>query len=343
MPVNPGWRHELPIYVRAMIHSVSPRRFAAPLALLTLASCLTACSGAAVLDALTPSDGYQVQHDLAYGPEPRQRLDLYAPEGAPADAPLVVFFYGGNWESGDKATYRFVGQAFTARGYVTAIPDYRLFPQVRYPLFLEDAAAAVAWLHVQQPARPIYLAGHSAGAYLAVMLSLDPRWLGAHDQAPCQLIAATVGLAGPYDFLPLHDATLEQIFGPGPASPGSQPINHVTPAAPPLLLATGEDDHTVYPRNSERLAAALLAVGSPAELRRYPGVTHVGLVAALAAPLRFVAPVLDDADAFLRHLPTVTDGRCPTADQTARAADAGRKPLTSSQASRSASLAASIR
>ncbi len=311
--------------------------------MLALASCLAACSGAAVLDALTPSHGYQVQHDLAYGPEPRQHLDLYAPEDAPADAPLVVFFYGGNWESGDKATYRFVGQAFTARGYVTAIPDYRLYPEVRYPLFLEDAAAAVAWLHAQQPTRPIYLAGHSAGAYLAVMLSLDPRWLGAHDQVSCQLIEGAVGLAGPYDFLPLHDATLEQIFGPGPASPGSQPINHVTPAAPPLLVATGEDDHTVDPGNSERLTNALLAVGAPVQLRRYPGVAHVGLVAALAAPLRFVAPVLDDADAFLRHPPTVTDGRCPTAAQAARTAGAGRKPLTSSQASRSASLAASIR
>lgn len=326
-----------------MIHSVSPRRIAATLALLFLASGLAGCSGAAVLDALTPSDGYKVQHDLAYGPDPRQVLDLYAPEDAAADAPLLVFFYGGNWESGDKATYRFVGQAFTARGYVTAIPDYRLYPQVRYPLFLEDAAAAVAWLHAQQPARRIYLAGHSAGAYLAVMLSLDPRWLGAHDQTPCQLIAATVGLAGPYDFLPLHDATLEQIFGPGPASPQSQPINHVTPETPPLLLATGEDDHTVYPGNSERLTTALLAAGAPVELRLYPGVAHVGLVAALAAPLRFVAPILDDADAFLRHPPTVADRRCSAEDQVARTAGAGRKPLTSSQASRSASLAASIR
>ena len=294
----------MPRYVRQMIRLPFPtaRRRARACLALVLATSLAACSGtgATVLNALTPSAGYSVQHDLTYGQDPRQRLDLYVPDGATADAPLLIFFYGGNWQSGAKELYGFAGQAFASRGYVTAIPDYRLYPQVRYPAFIEDAAAAVAWLHAREPGRPIHLVGHSAGAYLAAMLALDPRWLGAHGAMPCALVAAAVGLAGPYDFLPLQDPTLQQIFGPGPASPDSQPIHHVSPDAPPMLLLTGDADRTVWPRNSQALAQRLAADGVPAELRVYEGIGHVGIVAALGAPLRFVAPTLADADAFLR-------------------------------------------
>ncbi|MFL5336413.1 MAG: alpha/beta hydrolase [Geminicoccaceae bacterium] len=272
---------------------------------------LAACSGAAVVNALTPRGGYTVQRDLAYGPDPRQRLDLYVPDGAAVDQPLLVFFYGGNWQSGSKDLYRFVGQAFASRGYVTAIPDYRLYPQVRYPAFIGDGAAAVTWLIAHPEVagrRKVVLVGHSAGAYIAAMLALDRRWLGRHTTGPCARIAAMAGLAGPYDFLPLNDATLEDIFGPGPTSPDSQPVNHVTAGDPPMLLATGSDDGTVRPRNSETLARRLRDAGVPAELVVYDGVGHVEIVAALAAPLRFLAPVLDDVDGFLRRQAACASG-----------------------------------
>jgi acetyl esterase/lipase len=280
------------------------RRVGPALATALAALPLAACSGAAVVNALTPRGGYTVQRDLAYGPDPRQRLDLYVPDGAAADGPLLVFFYGGNWQSGSKDLYRFVGQAFASRGYVTAIPDYRLYPQVRYPAFIGDGAAAVTWLVTDAEAahgRKVFLVGHSAGAYIAAMLALDRRWLGPDTAGPCRRIAAMAGLAGPYDFLPLNDTTLEDIFGPGPASPDSQPIKHVAPDDPPVFLATGSDDGTVRPRNSETLARRLQAAGVPAELVVYDGVGHVEIVAALAAPLRFLAPVLDDVDGFLRR------------------------------------------
>ena len=264
---------------------------------------LAACSGTAVVNALTPQSGYSVERDLAYGAGPRQRLDLYVPEGAGPDAPLLVFFYGGNWERGAKADYAFVGQAFASRGYVTAIPDYRLYPQVRYPAFLADGAAAVRWLaahRTDQGPQPLFLAGHSAGAYIAAMLTLDRRWLADAGATDCPAVTAGVGLAGPYDFLPLDDATLEAIFGPGPAGPDSQPIAYAAPGAPPMLLATGSDDRVVRPANSRTLARRLQAAGVPAELIEYDGVGHVAIVAALAAPLRFVAPTLDDVDGFLQ-------------------------------------------
>lgn len=302
-------------YVGPMIRfNITRWRRLLPSIAMTLSACgLNACTGSAVLNALTPKGGYSVERDVAYGQDPRQRLDLYVPDGAAADAPLLVFFYGGNWESGSKELYGFVGQAFASRGYVTAIPDYRLYPQVRYPAFLDDAAAAVAWIHAQQPGRSLYLAGHSAGAYLAMMLNLDQQWLRSQGQEPCALVVATVGLAGPYDFLPLRDATLEQIFGPGPASPDSQPINHVTAGAAPTLLVTGSADQTVGPYNSRRLAERLESTGVPVELRVYDGIGHVGIVAALGAPLRFVAPTLDDADAFMRRAATMPARTCAPA------------------------------
>jgi acetyl esterase/lipase len=284
------------------------RRLGGALAVALVASPLAGCSGTAVVNALTPKNGYSLQQDLSYGAGPRRRLDLYVPDGVGTDAPVLVFFYGGNWQNGSKDLYRFVGQAFASRGYITAIPDYRVYPEARYPDFVADGAAAVAWLR-SHPAtgngRKVFLTGHSAGAYIAAMLALDRQWLG---DAGCGPVAAAAGLAGPYDFLPLQDPTLIEIFGPGPASPQSQPIHHVAAGDPPMLLATGTDDSTVRPRNSIVLGERLQAVGVEAQVIEYPGLGHVGIVAALAAPLRFLAPVLDDVDQFLRRQPGCAPG-----------------------------------
>lgn len=275
---------------------------------------LPACSGAELLDTLVPETGYRVVRDLAYGDGPRQRLDLYRPDPAPPAPPLVVFFYGGGWESGSKDDYRFVGQALTARGYAVAVPDYRLYPQVRFPAFLEDAAAAVAWARRNAAGgangRPVYLVGHSAGAYIAAMLTLDERWLEAAGEPVCNAVAATVGLAGPYDFLPLRSATLKAIFGPEPARPRTQPVNHVDGGEPPLLLVTAGDDTTVLPRNSDRLAARIDAAGGRVERRSYERIGHAALVASLAAPLQGLSPAIEDVDGFLRRHPVDAAGGC---------------------------------
>jgi len=276
-----------------------------------LLALLPACSGADVVNALVPSGGYRVIADRAYGPDPRQRLDLYVPDGAGDGTPLLVFFYGGGWESGAREDYLFVGQAFASRGYIVAIPDYRLYPQIRYPVFIEDAAAAFAWLRREADAAtgvgagPVYLAGHSAGAYIAAMLALDRRWLAAEGFAACDSISAVAGLAGPYDFLPLTGRTLKAIFG-DPAPPATQPVNRVDGRAPPLLLIAGTDDTTVLPRNTLALAAAIRAAGGAAQDIVYPDIGHVALAASLASPLRSLAPTLDDVDGFLRRHPKPT-------------------------------------
>lgn len=287
------------------------------LLLLPLLGLLPGCSKFDVVNAWVPSEGYRVIHDVAYDNGPRHKLDLYVPDDADDGTPVLVFFYGGSWETGDRRNYRFVGEAFASRGYIVAIPDYRLYPEIRYPAFLEDAAGAVAWVkrEVRAVARvepgTLYLSGHSAGAYIAAMLTLDRHWLAVEGLGVCDTITATAGLAGPYDFLPLSSRSLKAIFG-DPAPLDTQPIAHVDGNAPPLMLITGESDTTVLPRNTSALATAIRTAGGVVQQRVYPDIGHAFLVASLAKPLRGLAPTLDDVDDFLRR--SAQPSQCIDAD-----------------------------
>ena len=251
--------------------------------------------------AMSPRAAQRIARDVAFGGEARQRLDIYAPRQGGTGRPVLVFFYGGNWDSGERQDYGFVGRAFAALGYVTVLPDYRHTRERPYPAFMQDAGAALAWVgeniaaHGGDPSR-IAVAGHSAGAYIAVTLALDPRW-GASEA-----IRAAIGLAGPYDFLPFDSAVTRRTFGHAEDLPATQPINHVRADAPPLPLITGDADSTVRPRHSEALAARVQAAGGAADLILYPGAGHTGPLKALARPFRRHAPVLADIAAFLGRL-----------------------------------------
>ena len=264
------------------------------------AAAASGCMPADLVNSLAPSDGYRLVADVPYGDAARQTLDLYLPASPPAPRPVVVFFYGGNWESGEKATYRFVGAALASRGFVVVVPDYRVYPEVRYPGFVEDGAAAVRWTfaHVGtyggDPAR-VSLMGHSAGGYIALMLALDPEWLGPARAG----VRSAVGLAGPYDFLPLTDPTLQTIFATSPDLTRTQQIAYADATAPPVLLATGRLDTTVSPANVTRLAARLRAAGGTVQTEYYTLLAHITLIGALGEPLRRITPVLDDVTQFL--------------------------------------------
>jgi acetyl esterase/lipase len=264
------------------------------------------CSGPALLSATVPSDNMVVHRDLAYGAEPRQKLDLYVPARGPKPARVLVFFYGGGWDSGSKNGYLFAARPFVEAGYIVAIPDYRVWPAGRFPGFVEDGALAVRWVrdgiaeHGGDPDR-ILLAGHSAGAYSTAMLALDRRYLAAAG-VPASAIRGAAGLAGPYDFLPLDVDATRDAFGSAPDLAATQPVNFVRRDAPPFFLATGEADETVRPRNTTELAARLRARGVPVTEKRYPDVGHVGLLLALGRPFRGRAPVLDDTVSFLRSV-----------------------------------------
>jgi acetyl esterase/lipase len=288
------------------MHSMTPRShsIAKVAALLLAGAALTACAPITALNALTPSG--QVSKGVAYGSLPRQKLDVYQPDhAAPAGGwPVVVFFYGGSWNSGERGDYKFMGEALASRGVLTLIADYRLYPEVRYPDFLDDSAQALAY-GLREAARlggnpkRVFVMGHSAGGYNAAMLALDERWLKHAGQSPQQL-AGWVGLAGPYDFLPIENPDATPVFFHPNYPSGTQPLTHAHAGAPPAFLGAARTDKLVNPqRNTESLAAALQADGVPVTLKLYDNVNHVTLAGSFAWPLRWLAPVLDDVAAFV--------------------------------------------
>jgi acetyl esterase/lipase len=266
---------------------------------------LGGCTQLSAFDALVPKDrdGVQVASGLPYGPDPRQRLDVYEPRAANGARPVVVFFYGGSWSSGDRAGYAFVGRALAARGFVVVVPDYRLVPAVRFPAFVQDGAAAVRWTEAHAgtyggSADRLVVMGHSAGAYIAAMLAVDGRWLG-HARTS---VKGLVGLAGPYDFAPFDVDASRAAFGDWPRPADTQPVTWARAGDPPAFLAYGARDRTVQPRNTQALAARLRAGGVPVTVEAYPRLGHVGLLLAIARPFRRRAPVLDDVTRFVRDV-----------------------------------------
>jgi acetyl esterase/lipase len=240
--------------------------------------------------------GLKISRGLAYGRSSRQVLDVYVPEGAGRQLPVIVFFYGGFWREGERGDYAFVAARLAARGFVVVVPDYRLYPEMRYPGFVEDCAAATEWVmgHIDAfrgDRRAVFLLGHSAGAYNAVMVALAT-------EAP--EVAGVVGLAGPYDFLPLTDPVQQAIFA-GAADPGeTQPLTHVHGAAAPIFLATGAADRTVLPRNTTVLAARLREVGGVVETRIYPNLGHIRILLSILPVFAWGAPVWKDVLGFIQ-------------------------------------------
>jgi acetyl esterase/lipase len=273
---------------------------------ITLSALLAGCSPVTIADTVLPRDNgiKRVATDVNFGTDPRQRLDVYAPRGA-VKPPVVIFIYGGSWASGRRNDYGFIASAFAAKGYVTIVPDYRLVPAVRFPAFIEDGAAAVRWAQdnaAKYGADPkqIFLIGHSAGAYNAMMLGLDQRYLNNAGVDP-KSIRGVVGLAGPYDFFPFDVRASIEAFGQAKDPQQTQPINFVRADAPPLLLLTGEADTTVMPRNSKSLAAKMQAAGGQVTLKTYPEIGHAGILLAVNRSFRNRAPVLEDIVRFMQE------------------------------------------
>jgi acetyl esterase/lipase len=265
--------------------------------LASLASFLSGCSPATLLNATVPRTGYTLQPDIAYGPDPRQKLDLYRPDKPRADGKAVIFFYGGSWDSGSKSDYLFVAQALTASGYIVVIPDYRIYPEVRFPAFVEDGAQAVRWTSDRVGGNKLFVMGHSAGAHIALLLMTNTPYLQQAGVDRMKL-PGVIGLSGPYDFLPLTSAKLIDIFG-GANNPDMEAITFARAPLPPALLIHGTADDTVYPRNSDHLAAAWHKAGAPVELKLYPGIGHVDVVASFSDLLKSRAPTRVDVLAWL--------------------------------------------
>ena len=272
---------------------------------LVLALLLTGCQSLSFLVANLPSFGAARRTDLRYADGPRGAMDAYLVRPGEAPRPLVVFWYGGGFTEGQRAEYRFVGAALARAGYVTVLPDYRVYPEVRFPVFLEDAARAVVAAQGQATAlgadpRRIVLAGHSAGAYIAAMLALNPEYLLRAGGDP-RWIVGLVGLSGPYDIDP-NTPVLDRVFRDTATPAEFKPVSFVTAAAPPTLLLHGEADTLVGASHARTLAAALAKDGVPVTLKLYADRGHADTVAALSWVARYRAPVSADLFSFLASL-----------------------------------------
>lgn len=223
----------------------------------------------------------------AYGAHPAQRLDVVVPN-APGPHPVIVFFHGGGWDTGRPQDYRFVGRAFAREGHVVVLAGYRLGPDGRYPAMIDDAAAALAWVRASiaglggDPQR-VFVMGHSAGAHMAALVTLDRRWLEGRG-LPAGFVRGVIGLSGPYDFHPFTSDRARRAFGHVADPAQTQPIAFARADAPPMLLLTGDADVTVKPRNSRALGSALVGAGAAARVVLLPGVDHAGTIKVLAWP-----------------------------------------------------------
>ena len=234
-------------------------------------------------------------------------LDAYAPAGA-SDAPVVVFFYGGSWNGGKRHWYRYVGDALADNGVVVFIPDYRKYPDVRFPAFMHDAANAVRWArdHAAEfggdPAH-VFVMGHSAGGQIAALLACDGRYLAAVGMRRREL-AGMIGVAGAYAFLPFVEDEPEIFGDDAKGRYDSQPINFVDGHEPPMLLLQGGEDDEVPPSNAEAMAERARAMDGTATLKLYPDVGHSSILLALARGHETRIPTLNDTLAFIARQST---------------------------------------
>ena len=267
---------------------------------LVLTLCLSACTSLDIVKSITTPSGSTLSEDIAYGTNPRQKLDIYRPSQLTTNTAVIVFFYGGAWDDGDKSEYEFVARRLALSGHYVVIPDYRLFPEVVFPTFVEDAALAVKHVianltNIAEFERPLFLMGHSAGAHIAMMLAVDSKYL----QQSLQQVRGVIGLSGPYDFLPLHSKRLEQIF-PSDIRSASQPINFVNGDEPPIFIGQGGADQRVWMRNATQLDSALKNHNVPSVLRIYPGVNHSGTLKPYVRFLDRNSPIPRDIEQFIR-------------------------------------------
>ena len=293
--------------------SIKKKILAASALLMAVLGALAACSPVRLVNALTPTSDLTKTASVSYlpGNNSRQQLDIYQPASSSETTkarPVVIFFYGGAWQEGSRSDYLFVAEALTQRGYVVVIPDYRVYPEVMYPVFLIDSAAAVAWTmaNIERfggDRNRLFLMGHSAGAHIAAMLALDPNYLAAQ-KVPLTSIKGLIGLAGPYDFLPLTEPNVIALFATEKNLAMTQPITYVKPGAaaavPPVLLLHGDGDTRVYPKNSINLTRELRATGAKVEFDLLPGIDHTSIIAKFTRVLRGDGKVVDRVDQFIR-------------------------------------------
>jgi acetyl esterase/lipase len=264
---------------------------------------LSGCSPLYLVNTLsTESDSVTIVHQH-YGKEQRQQLDIFMPERIVTGSPVIVFFYGGSWKRGEKGKYGFVGHSLGSKGYVTVIPDYRLYPEVTFPAFVEDGANVIAWVrqHVEQARNGVVVMGHSAGAHTAALLALDQRYLKATGQ-PFSIIRGMIGLAGPYGFNPMKYRSTRPIFAGVEVIENAMPVTFACSVKTPLLLFHGADDSIVIPENSRELKRRVDACAGNATYIEVERIGHFSIVLGLSDSFFAEDAIQSSIEVFLQSL-----------------------------------------
>lgn len=250
-------------------------------AFLAAATALAACAPVSILNGITPSSTFDRTKNVSFGEGDRDELDIYRAEKPKSGAPVLMFVHGGSWDSGSKGIYKFLAEGFTKSGYDIVVPNYRIYPEAKFPNFLEDNAKAVAFTAETFPDRKIVLIGHSAGAYNVLMLGLRDEYLSGAGVDRCANISGIVALAAPTGIVPLDSEPLTIIF-PDRFTADDAALNNVNGPAPAVFLGHGESDTTVYPKNSTALAEKITARGGVAQVELYPGQSHTDVIKVLS-------------------------------------------------------------
>lgn len=263
-----------------------------------LAMMIAGCSAAGVLNGITPSGSFDRDKDIAYGDLDRQTMDIYRAVEPKADAPVIVFVYGGGWTDGSKGMYKFVAEAFTQEGFDVVIPDYRLYPDSVYPDMITDTGAAVQAIAARFPDRPLVLVGHSAGGYNVTMTAMAPDLSGLD---ACERVAGIVSLAAPTGAFPMTDEPYLSIF-PDHFKSDDAPMGRTMDAMPPIMLVNGKDDTTVGYKNATVLGEALDKQGLRNQVVIYDDMNHIDPVRVLSRFFDGGSPLKSDIFDFIDGL-----------------------------------------
>jgi len=248
-----------------------------PITGLALLGLLNACAPVNLLNAITPSSTFTKAKNISYGGLERQSLDVYSPKDPKSGAPVLVFTHGGSWDSGNKDIYKFFAEGFTLEGYSVVVPNYRLYPDARFPDMIIDTAMAIHYASERFPDRPIVAMGHSAGGYNTLMALQVPEFSEQAELDVCGRVAGVVAFAPPTGIIPLKEEPFITIF-PDRFTGEDAPLNNTSTPLPPIFFVHGSDDTTVYPQNSQKLADAIIQRGGKAKVKVYEGLNHIDVI-----------------------------------------------------------------
>ncbi len=213
------------------------------------------------------------------------KLDVFRTMGD-KPAPVLVFIHGGYWNSGHRKLYASFAKTFNSAGFVTVLVDYRLYPEVMYPVFVDDCVKALNWTveHIAEyggdPAK-IFIAGSSAGSHIAAMILLDEEFRNIPAFDPLKLRGALL-TSSPFDFEKdnlLDEDILHEVMGSEENFRDAQPIKHIRKDVPPILIINGDRDPLTSEAQAARFAREMKEIGAPVTYLMIPGGDHhsVGL------------------------------------------------------------------